>query len=230
MSKLWRTFRKRGFTLVELLVVIAIIGILVAIVLPAIGNALFRGKLTAVAANGRSIHQSVIGKQTEDIYISTSSAFPTGGTSTAWFANLVSNGTMSVAFSFFAAPGVPAANSDAQFKDTAALGKYNAWCVVGNGEVMPETTPWLFTRNLKIGKNTDVITDPKLLMAKDTDKGSPFQEKGLVFVTRGGSAFSLFKDDLQANRFSNLWLTAGAPTNVVLRPGTAIGTATLTDY
>jgi prepilin-type N-terminal cleavage/methylation domain-containing protein len=236
MSRVFKYFRRRGFTLVELLVVIAIIGILVAIVLPAVSGALFRGQLTATMANGKSIVTSIFAKDTESIYISTLGGWPrysasdnaasnAFSTSTAFFTNLVLNGTLSVNYSFFGAKGVPPPSAG------GFQGGNNAWCVVGDvSETFPETSPALFTKNLWHDKSSghplsESLTAGTPASGPIAELGSvaPFDKKGFVFVSKGGGGYALQKEMLAIANFTNLFQRADPVssqnlTNRVLRP------------
>jgi len=227
MSKIWSRIKKRGFTLVELLVVIAIIGILVSIVMPAITDALTRGKLTQMAANGRNLIQTIMSKQTEDIYTSSPIIWPeTGGdnpeegefdSSTSYFNWLITNKVMNVNYNYFAGPGVPAASTEKDFVGEGGRdeGYYTAWCFVGDVDsTTAETMPVLFTKNLgkdqedKSGQTYDQLKSDVFKSDDDMEEyfvGEPFQSKGFVFVSKGGSAVAPFKDDMRAQSFTNLF-------------------------
>lgn len=232
MSMLKKLIRGKGFTLVELLVVIAIIGVLVALVMPAISTALLRGRALAASSNGRSMHQMMISKETEGIYMTASSTWPKKAarkpesaefpTSTDFFEHMVTNGTMNVSFSFFALPGVPSASTRDQFL-TDDIGKYNAWCVTANAETIPETAPLFMTRNLK---PFDKLSDDPVngTIQRASLDGQPFLDKAFIFTTRGGASFSLIRDDLMQTTFTQLFIRADGRTgqnltNDVLRPG-----------
>jgi prepilin-type N-terminal cleavage/methylation domain-containing protein len=193
-----------GFTLIELLVVIAIVGILSALLFPAIQRALMRARMTEAMNNGRSLHQSIVAAEMDShMVLPASSGSHAFDNSTDYFKWLVTNGMVEVTFDFFSAYGLPEARGVDAGKFTA---EHNAWCVVadvGNGG--HPSTPVLFTRNLSITALDDDLGDAL------TD-GTPFGKAGVVVVTRGGSAGPLVARDL-GESFNPI----GA-TNAVLRP------------
>lgn len=208
----------KGFTLVELLVVIAIIALLVAIVFPAISDALLKGRVTAVSINGQNIYKAIIGAQTSDIYLSTASPFPDRNSDDRDFNNtreyfefLVTSGVMNVGWSFFAAPGVPSTSERSAF---VSNDRFNAWRIVDGGENIPETVPFLWTRNLEI----DNLTQGHEMLV-DTVFGSlhPFQNRGFAFVTRGGAAYALSAGQLNDQSLKELFVVRDARDNVIDR-------------
>ena len=78
-------FAKSGFTLVELLVVVAIIGMLVALLIPAINSALERGREGACAANLRMVGNGVaLIAADEEGRLPGSGSRPDTGNSASW--------------------------------------------------------------------------------------------------------------------------------------------------
>ncbi len=226
MSKFMRKIKLSGFTLVELLVVIAIIALLVAIVFPAISNALLKGRVTTTSVNARNIHQSIIAKSVSDVYFSSETPFPTGTRfidSTKYFTYLVTGSVMNVSWSFFAPPGVASAKTQAEFE--SPLGERNGWCVVNDAENLPETAPFIFTRNLGGTGATPYTTLIPPANLNNAFGGQPFINRGFAFVTRGGAAFALVGDDVSdIARFNGLFITTASVgtsnlNNQVLRPG-----------
>ncbi len=236
---------KNGFTLVELLVVIAIIGILVALIMPQITDAMTRGRLTAMAANGRNIVQQMIQHETGETITFRPPIWPRerGGYSdgrdgrfphsTRVFWHLMERRVLSFAPSFFSGPGVPSAGSMDEFigtgGDAERVGAYNAWCIiVGVSPMTPENLPVVFTRNLSRDHQnftqlrqrfaTAGVDDEEELLDGVFENRDPFQEIGFVFVNKGGAAFPMFRQDLHTATLTNVF-QLGEADNEILRPG-----------
>ncbi|AKJ64031.1 type II secretion system protein [Kiritimatiella glycovorans] len=227
MKMFRRIIGKRGFTLVELLVVIAIIGILASILMPAIQDALLRGKALKVATNGRGLHQALVAQQTKSIYTTTAAIWPNPddwSSSTDYFADMVESNVLNVSVSYFAAPGVPVAEDLQEFRSgggqTDDTGNYNAWSAVENSAnniSLPETAPLFFTRNLGIdtlSAANDV--NPRELMGDNADFKQPFGADALCFVTKGGQSYALLDQDLKEEAFTRLFDVRNPTNNAAL--------------
>ena len=216
MIKAMRQKFTKGFTLIELLVVIAIIGILAALLFPAIKGAMVKAQGSKVGSAGRQIHLAVTDWNNTltslDIreFWPQNAASTSGGTnifttSTEYFAYLVDEEILKgVDFSFFSAPGL---QSYATTNSASFLEDGNAWCVTANMTTKtPENVPFLFTRNISLAGDT---TDGVVTLT-DVD---PFGLDMCVVVTKGGSVKVIPKKLANADIFN-----PGAYSYPILKP------------
>ncbi len=200
MFKRWHQRESDGFTLIELLVVVAIIGILAALLFPAIEGALTKAKALRVGNNGRQVHLAVFDENLSLDQLDLPLIWPVSGTPTlaegytqeyidacqnscTYLHYLYSEGIIKgIDLSFFAAPGVTPA-SGTSTNNLQAVN--NAWCVTLDiDDDTPAGVPFLFTKNFKFTGGTIDLMDETTPL--DTTKGMPFKGKVGVVVTKGG--------------------------------------------
>jgi len=201
-----RQRESKGFTLIELLVVIAIIGILAALLFPAINGALLKAKGMKTGSNGRQVHLAVFSENTSRAVINRPEIWPISNpnpalypadfvaacaNSTEYFKWLIAKKILTnVDFEFLAAQGVPAPldpTDPAMF--TAAN---NAWCItLGLSDESDDNVPFMFTKNFKFtGSTIDTMDESNPL---DDSENMPFGKEQGVIITKGGSTKVLAK-------------------------------------
>ena len=199
-----RRSKDKGFTLIELLVVIAIIGILAALLFPAIQGALTKAKAIKIGSNGRQIHLAIFDASMEAAALDMPELWPksTGTnaytTSTQFFKDSVNNEDIKgVDGTFFSAPGlIPEANI------TNFAQANNAWCVTLDlSDSTAASVPFIFSKN--IGTSGGSAPANSTLNAvnglMDID---PFGLKTCVIVTKGGAVKILPEKLFSQNNFN----------------------------
>ncbi|MBT3191438.1 MAG: type II secretion system protein [Verrucomicrobia bacterium] len=199
MFKRCQQRKSEGFTLIELLVVIAIIGILAALLFPAIQGALVKAKAVKIGSNGRQVHLAVFGenlsRDTINMPLIWAQISPDADDYGQEFADacvssseyikwLVETETMEgVDLTYFSAPGLVPEEDEDQFDENN-----NAWCMVtGITDDMPAETPFMFTKNFNLGGgDLSSLDETEPLLRSTSALPQPFGNKVGVVITKGG--------------------------------------------
>ncbi len=185
----------KGFTLIELLVVIAIIGILAALLFPAINGALVRARAIRLGSNGRQIFLGVFDASVQAEAADQRQVWPRtadnyGNSSAFMTACLTNDWVQGVNSSFFSGPGL-----EAHAENDVVASDENAWNVTLDlGDRSDAQTPFIFTRNWAGSGTLGGITG----LDEDQD---PFGDRLGIIVTKGGAVRILNDRMATANNF-----------------------------
>lgn len=195
MIKLLRNMKHRGFTLIELLVVIAIIGLLAALLFPAIQGALLQAKATQVAAKmgGKGVAGLIYAVSIDRSANSMAETFPADADSTStaffnkYFDSTTTNYIKGLYYSQLAIPGqkTPPKNGTAL---TAAMNLWNVATELSTGS-NPEIP-------LFMSANIQGTTLADLTFTEKQDGGTtPILNDELAIVIYAQGAAKIFKKE-----------------------------------
>ena len=210
-----RSNRRTGFTLIELLMVIAIIGILIALLVPAVGGALKRARVTSVRAEISQL-ETAIGKFRAVYNMDPPSSITLYETVAGWSGDANSRALIRqlwAQFNFAAARDI---NGDGDMTDTITLsqGECLVFFLGGmNGNTVPGSAtadnniPNATTPLLHIGACTGFSKNPADPFARGGTREPPFFEFLPARFTDAGTpnGFPEYRDPLPSQTMPYLY-------------------------
>ena len=198
MIKLLRSMKHRGLTLIELLVVIAIIGLLAALLFPAIQGALLQAKATQVAAKmgGKGVAGLIYAISIDRSANSMAETFPTDAdaTSTAYFNKYFDPATSNTNYIkglYYSQLAIPGQKSPPK-NGTVLTAAMNLWNVAT--ELSTGSNPEL---PLFMSANIQGTTLADLTFTEKQDGGSaPILNDELAIVIYAQGAAKIFKKEV----------------------------------
>jgi prepilin-type N-terminal cleavage/methylation domain-containing protein len=212
--------KSEGFTLIELLVVIAIIGILAALLFPAIQGALIKAKAVRIGSNGRQTHLAVFGANLDRDVVNKFAIWAQQPAVAAAYGDpdfeaacansckylqwVIDTKVLEGAdLSYFAAPGLVPYDPEGA---PEFLPINNAWCMTTDlGDDTPAETPFMFTKNFNLTGSLETLDATTPLLRSVPGVPMPFGNKVGVVITKGGSVKVLQEKFLKEIRGKDLF-------------------------
>ena len=230
-----KTSKRSAFTLIELLIVIAVIGILAAMLFPAIQSVMGSAQGTQVANNGKQIVMAITSANIDRTSQMRGEVWPGKGKwqdSNAYFARLMGDGGKAVItginFSTFAGGGVDPAADMTAFKKGG-----NVWTMLaGIANCADSRTPFMWTRNfnIEVGDFGDAQTQEDNWDNKLTEGVKPFTTEEVVMVSKGAAMFPIKASSLTNKAFLGGTTNTTAAIEIVKALGAEAGSAEENDF